>query len=66
MPGLNLGQLEQNCRRSDHVLDAVAAALLARAAALNLTTPPPDNQHAQAQREGWIAIPTCALNQLQL
>jgi uncharacterized protein DUF429 len=51
-PWLNLGHLEQDCRRSDHVLDAVVAALLARAAALNLTTPPPDNQRAQAQREG--------------
>jgi hypothetical protein len=37
-PWLNLGHREQDCRRSDHVLDAVVAALLARAAALNLTS----------------------------
>lgn len=40
------------------------SALLARAAALNLTSPPPNNQHAQVHREGWIAIPTCTLDRL--
>lgn len=63
-PWLDLGTVETDCRRSDHVVDAVVSALLARAAALNLTTPPPDHQRAQARREGWIAIPTCTLNQL--
>ncbi len=65
VPWLHLGDHEQTCRHSDHMLDAVVSALLARAAALNLTTPPPADQHAQARREGWIAIPTCTLDQLQ-
>lgn len=63
-PWLHLGHLEQACRHSDHILDAVISALLARAAALDLTTPPPADQHAAANREGWIAIPTCSLDQL--
>lgn len=63
-PWLHLGDLEQACRHSDHILDAVVSALLARAAALNLITPPPASQHAAARREGWIAIPTCTLDQL--
>lgn len=64
-PWLHLGDSEQDCRCSDHILDAVVSALLARAAALNLTIPPPPDQQAAAQREGWIAIPTCTLDQLR-
>ncbi|HEV2778259.1 MAG TPA: DUF429 domain-containing protein [Actinophytocola sp.] len=63
-PWLHLGHHEQACRHSDHILDSVICALLARAAALNLTTPPPADQHTAAQREGWIAIPNCTLDQL--
>jgi len=63
-PWLLLGDVEQACRHSDHILDAVISALLARAAALNLTTPPPADHQDTAHREGWIAIPTCTLNQL--
>lgn len=59
---LHLGQYEEDCRRSDHVFDAVVSAVLARAAALGRTIPPDDL--AVAGREGWIALPTCALSDL--
>jgi len=63
-PWLELGDAEALCRQSDHVLDAIIAALLARAATLGLTTPPPPDDLHTASREGWIAVPACALNQL--
>ena len=43
--------------RSDDCLDALVASLVARAAALNLTEPPPEARLAQVQREGWIHLP---------
>ena len=46
------------CRRSDHALDAVIAALNARAAALGLTATPGAEQLDAARTEGWIALPT--------
>lgn len=63
-PWLDLGAAEPLCRQHDHVLDAVLAALLARAAATGHTAPPPAHLHDAATREGWIALPTCALAQL--
>jgi predicted nuclease with RNAse H fold len=63
-PWLNLGHHEQTCRRSDHALDAVIAALNARAAALALTTTPNPEQLDAASTEGWIALPTGALSDL--
>lgn len=64
-PWLTLGPYEDACRRSDHALDAVVAALAARAAALGLATAPgPDL--AAAEVEGWIALPTCAPADLAL
>jgi predicted nuclease with RNAse H fold len=61
-PWLDLSEFEPLCRRSDHAFDAVIAALLARAAALGLTIPPDDP--ATAATEGWIALPTCPLDDL--
>ena len=63
-PWLTLGDHEQACRRSDHALDAVVAALNARAAALHLTTTPASEQLGGARTEGWIALPTGALSDL--
>jgi hypothetical protein len=63
-PWLDLGALEATCRRSDHALDAVVAALSARAAALALATRPDEWQVAAARTEGWIAIPTSGLDAL--
>jgi hypothetical protein len=45
------------CRRSDDALDALIAALIARAAALGLCAPPPPEHAARAAAEGWIALP---------
>lgn len=47
----------RRCRASDDALDAVVAALVARAAALGLCEGPPPHLAAIAAREGWIALP---------
>ena len=47
----------QACEDSDVVLDAVIAALVARAKAMALCEPIPDGAREQACREGWIALP---------
>jgi hypothetical protein len=61
---LDLGPYAATCRRSDHALDAVVAALSARAAALGLATRPDEQQVRLARTEGWIAIPTSRLASL--
>jgi predicted nuclease with RNAse H fold len=60
-PWLRLGTAEELCRQSDHALDAVVAALNARAAALGRATTPSTEA---AATEGWIALPTCDLAEL--
>lgn len=50
--------------RSDDALDAVTAALNARAHALGRTLPIPEDLRAAAQTEGWIALPTAPLDAL--
>ena len=58
-PWLDLGQHAERCAQSDDALDAVIAALTARAKALNLTsTPSTSDEQDLAAREGWIALPT--------
>ena len=53
------------CTASDDVLDALAAALVARAAAIGRCEPIPTEDHELAWEEGWIALPeTRSLNQL--
>jgi hypothetical protein len=47
----------QLCRASDDALDALVAALVARAAALGLCETPPPEHAARAAREGWVALP---------
>jgi predicted nuclease with RNAse H fold len=63
-PWLTLGPYEDNCRRSDDALDAVIAALTARAAMKGLVTAPDTTQAATSRTEGWIAVPTCPLSAL--
>jgi Protein of unknown function (DUF429) len=52
------------CKRSDHHLDALVGALVARAAELGKTRQPSRRQRTQAEHEGWIHLPECALADL--
>jgi hypothetical protein len=45
------------CVRSDHALDALVCALVARCAVVGLCDPVPPEQRAAAEVEGWIALP---------
>jgi predicted nuclease with RNAse H fold len=57
--------MREECIESDHVLDALVAALIARAAHLGLVEPIPEDAQELARTEGWIAIPAeDALNRL--
>ena len=48
---------QQACEKSDDALDAVVAALIARAAATDQTEPISQEHMTTAKREGWIALP---------
>ena len=52
---------EEPCRRSDHALDAVVAALTAQAAVQDQVCRPAERELPAARTEGWIAIPTAPL-----
>lgn len=54
---LDLNSTQERCKKSDHVLDAVIAALVARAATCGLSHSVPHELQARARREGWIALP---------
>ncbi|RSS64136.1 DUF429 domain-containing protein [Streptomyces sp. WAC07061] len=59
--GLNLDLsacVRDRCRRSDHDLDALISAVVARAAACGMThLPTTEEEHALAAVEGWIHLP---------
>ena len=57
LPWLDLGGHEHTLRDSDDAFDSLIAALAARAAATHRASTPPPQHHAQAAREGWIALP---------
>ncbi len=61
-PWLDLGAHAPAVRGSDHVLDAVLCALVARARQRGFTEPPTDI--GLARREGWIHVPTRPLADL--
>jgi hypothetical protein len=61
-PWLELGDHERVCRLSDHALDALVAALLARAAVNGSTMAAHDRDTAAV--EGWIALPSGGLDEL--
>jgi predicted nuclease with RNAse H fold len=63
-PWLTLGQYEDACRRSDDALDAVIAAITARAAWQGHVTSPSSEHAAISKTEGWIALPTRPLSAL--
>ena len=56
-PWMDLGAATDACTESDDALDAVIAALVARAAALNHTIGPEPGEMERARREGWIHLP---------
>jgi predicted nuclease with RNAse H fold len=56
-PWLDLGAHAGLVEDSDDALDAVVAALTARAAALGRCAGPPAEHLAQARREGWVLVP---------
>jgi hypothetical protein len=57
-PWLSVGRAEADrCLVSDDAFDALVAALVARAAALGLVDPVPEENKLYAQKEGWIAVP---------
>lgn len=57
--GLTLpAPVRERCAHSDHDLDALVSALVARAAALGLTDPPEtEEERAAAAIEGWMHLP---------
>ncbi len=61
-PWLDLGTHATVVRASDHALDAVLCALVARARGRGFTEPPRDI--SLARREGWIHVPTRPLADL--
>jgi hypothetical protein len=58
------GEHDALCRTSHDALDAVIAALTARAAARGMTTRPDEDQESAARSEGWIALPEASLGLL--
>jgi predicted RNase H-like nuclease len=54
---LDLREHDAALRESDDALDAVLAALLARAAAVRLVEPIPEADREAARTEGWIVVP---------
>jgi hypothetical protein len=63
-PWLNPGEHHALCRTSHDALDAVIAALTARAAMRGMTIRPHDEQGAAVRTEGWIALPGAPLSLL--
>lgn len=63
-PWLDLSACEDLMVASSDALDAVVAALTARAAALGLYEPPALDQLERARREGWIVLPSVPLADL--
>lgn len=63
-PWLDLGEHVQLMVESTDAFDAVVAGLAARAAALGRYAPPPPEHQSRAEREGWIVLPSCLLEDL--
>lgn len=63
-PWLSWGTFEALCRASDDALDAVVAAMTARAVHVGLCAPPTDDQQFRGRTEGWIALPNGPLSAL--
>lgn len=62
---LDLGDHRETIRKSDDAFDAVMCALVARATLIYRGTAQiPQGLVQRARREGWIAVPTCRLDEL--
>jgi predicted nuclease with RNAse H fold len=65
LPQLDLTAHEHACRTSDDAFDALMCALVARATTqYRCTVPIPRGLTQRARREGWIAVPSCRLQEL--
>ena len=62
---LDCSAVEHEAVANDHVLDAIVCALIALAARTGRTIGPVGAQREVAQREGWIHVPTGALDTLR-
>ncbi|WP_345477300.1 DUF429 domain-containing protein [Nesterenkonia rhizosphaerae] len=63
-PWIDFGSHAELMVTSGDAFDAVLAAFTARAAARGLCIPPPVEHRLRAEREGWIALPSCGLGAL--
>lgn len=63
-PWLELGASEALVRSRDDAFDALVAALVARAHALDMWHRPPEAHAQRASSEGWIVVPNSALDVL--
>lgn len=63
-PWLDLGAHDVLLAANDDAFDSLIACLATRAHALGRSLPVPDELRAQARREGWVALPTCPLEDL--
>ena len=63
-PWLDMGEFADVCRTSDDAFDAVVSAMVARAHALGQWHRPSDDSTGLAALEGWIVVPTGALEDL--
>ena len=61
---LDLGAWAGELVRTDHALDALISAVVARAASIGRTLPVPAEHAADAAIEGWIQVPATAADQL--
>jgi predicted nuclease with RNAse H fold len=61
---LTIDDVADECVVSDHVLDALACALVAVAVRAGSTAQPADADRAISLREGWIHVPTVPLESL--
>lgn len=64
-PWLDCASYERDIRGSHDALDAVIAAMTARAAAQGQTFPPGEADLAAARTEGWIAVPDSPISRLR-
>jgi predicted nuclease with RNAse H fold len=59
------GDARKICADTDHALDALVSALVARAVAVGATRQPDRRQSGAAKRQGWIHVPTDVIGALK-